>query len=223
MALKILIVEDEPRLAEILRKYIAQANMVPYCLNSGLDVVSWVEQKHPDLVLLDLMLPGKDGMAICQELRRTSNVPIIMVTARTEEIDCLLGLEMGADDYICKPFSPREVVARIKTVLRRSNLNQISATKGLVIEPESFKATLNGHSLDLTTVEFKMLALLAKHPGRIYSRDKIMDQIYSNQKDISDRTIDSHIKNLRKKIARILPDAELVHSVYGVGYKFENL
>jgi two-component system response regulator BaeR len=221
MTKKILIVEDEPRLATLLADYTRQAGLEPHCLDNGLEVLPWFEHERPDLILLDLMLPGKDGISICREIRRTSDVPIIMVTARVEEIDRLLGLELGADDYICKPFSPREVIARVKAVLRRSSPEQIQSTLGLTLDQERYKATLNNRDLELTAVEFQLLTLLASKPGRIYSRDQVMDQIYPDQRIVSDRTIDSHIKKLRKKIAMVLPGVELVHSVYSVGYKYE--
>jgi len=219
----ILIVEDEQKLASLLHDYLQRANYSPHCLYSGLEVLPWLRQHHADLVLLDLMLPGRDGMEICKELRTFSNVPVIMLTARVEEIDRVLGLELGADDYICKPFSPREVVARVKAVLRRAGggapLRMGEA--GLVLDELSYKAMLNGRDLGLTAVEFKLLSYLVAHPGRIFSRDQLMGCIYTEQRIVNDRTIDSHIKKLRRKIAEVAPNEELVHSVYGVGYKFE--
>ncbi len=221
MSLKILIVEDEPRLASLLSDYIAQAGMLPHCIDNGLEVVSWVREHRPDLILLDLMLPGKDGMEICKEVRSFSELPIIMVTARVEEIDRLLGLELGADDYICKPFSPREVVARIKAVLRRSAGREVVAQAELVLDESRYLATLHSQKLDLTAVEFQLLSVMAKAPGRIYSRDQLMEKIYSDRRIVEDRTIDSHIKKLRKKLNAVSEGGELIHSVYGVGYKFE--
>lgn len=217
----ILIVEDEQKLASLLHDYLHQSAFSPHCLANGLEVVDWVRTHRPELILLDLMLPGRDGMEVCKEIRSFSSVPIIMITARIEEIDRLLGLELGADDYICKPFSPREVVARIKAVLRRAGGSSMVKARGLVLDESCLKATLHGHSLDLTAVEFKLFNYLAAHPGRIFSRDQLMERIYADQRIVSDRTIDSHIKKLRKKIADIVPDEELLHSVYGVGYKFE--
>jgi two-component system response regulator BaeR len=167
------------------------------------------------------MLPGKDGMAICREVRAFSNVPIIMVTARVEEIDRLLGLELGADDYICKPFSPREVVARVRAVLRRAEGGPEVSRRDLELDAERFRAAFRGRALDLTAVEFQLLRLLASEPGRIFTRNQIMSVIYADHRVVSDRTIDSHVKKLRRKIAAASPDEELVHSVYGVGYKFE--
>lgn len=219
---KILIVEDETRLAELHRDYLHQSGYQTEWLADGLKVIPWVKENAPSLILLDLMLPGKDGLEICKEIRHFSNVPIIMVTARVEEIDRLLGLELGADDYICKPFSPREVVARVKTVLRRSSPHQQEEPQQLLtLDEERYQATLNGQKLDLTAVEFKLLSILAEKAGRIYSRDQLMDRLYSDQRIVCDRTIDSHIKKLRKKIALAAPKLELIHSIYGVGYKYE--
>lgn len=218
---KILIVEDEQKLASLLHDYLVQAAFEPFCLADGLAVVAWVRENRPDLILLDLMLPGRDGIAICKDLRGFSSIPIIMVTARVEEIDRLLGLELGADDYICKPFSPREVVARVRAVLRRTGPGSVLQTQGLVLDESRYKATLHGQDLHLTAVEFKLLGFLVANPGRIYSRSQLMDRIYPDQRIVSDRTIDSHIKKLRKKIAEVPASAELILSVYGVGYKFE--
>jgi two-component system response regulator BaeR len=186
-----------------------------------LEVVPWVREREPDLILLDLMLPGRDGMEICREIRTFSAVPVIMVTARIEEIDRLLGLELGADDYICKPFSPREVVARVKAVLRRARDGRMEDVPGLVLDELRYRAALNGRDLDLTAVEFKLLQLLAAHPGRIYRRGQLMERIYPDPRSVSDRTIDSHIKKLRRKIEAADPEARIIHSVYGIGYKFE--
>ena len=217
----ILVVEDEPRLAQLLSDYLKQAGFEPHLIDDGMQVVTWVQDRSPDLILLDLTLPGKDGMEICKEIRAFSQVPIIMVTARVEEIDRLLGLEHGADDYICKPFSPREVVARVKAVLRRSEANTTPSASSLILDETRYLATLHGHKLDLTAVEFQLLKILASNPGRIYSRTELMDRIYTDQRIVCDRTIDSHVKKLRTKISAVAPDADLIYSVYGVGYKFE--
>lgn len=217
----ILIVEDEERLAGLLRDYLAQAGFKSHCMADGREVVGWVRDRQPTLILLDLMLPGRDGMEICKEIRSFSTVPIVMVTARVEEIDRLIGLELGADDYICKPYSPREVVARVKAVLRRTDGRQSLRAAGLCLAEETLGATLNGQELALTAVEFKLLQHLAAHPGRIFSRDQLMERIYADQRIVCDRTIDSHIKKLRKKIQVIAPETDLIRSVYGVGYKFD--
>jgi len=216
----IMIVEDERRLADLHRDYLQQAGFATECLEDGLSVTARVRESLPALILLDLMLPGKDGLEICKEIRKFSDVPIIMVTARVEEIDRLLGLEFGADDYICKPFSPREVVARVKAVLRRSACLQ-EGSNFLHLDEERYLATLQGQVLDLSAVEFQLLSILAAKPGRIFNRDQLMDRIYNDRRIVCDRTIDSHIKKLRKKISAVAPDIEVIHSVYGVGYKYE--
>jgi len=222
MTQQVLIVEDEVKLAQILSEYLIQSGFTSHTIANGLDVVTWVKQHEPDLILLDIMLPGVDGIEICKQLRAFSNVPIIMVTARVEEVDRLLGLELGCDDYICKPFSPREVVARVKAVLRRLQPDHSDSNQfGLVLDEERFKASINGQELVLTAVEFQLLTILYQGQGRIYSRDQLMDHIYRDHRVVSDRTIDSHIKKLRKRIAQVLPNEEIIHSVYGVGYKLE--
>ena len=220
MKQNILIVEDEKRLADLHRDYLQKSGYETKWLEDGDAVVPWVKQNSPDLILLDLMLPGKDGLDICKELRGFSTVPIIMVTARVEEIDRLLGLEFGADDYICKPFSPREVVARVKAVLRRGQ-PMGSSDELLVLDEDCYLATIKGEKLDLTAVEFQLLSILAGRPGQIFSRDQLMERIYNDERIVCDRTIDSHIKKLRKKIAAVAPDLELIRSVYSVGYKYE--
>ena len=219
---KILIVEDEAKLAELLRDYLQQAGFGVSIVSNGRDAIPAVRERLPDLILLDLMLPGRDGMEICRELRSFSPVPVIMTTARVEEIDRLLGLELGADDYICKPYSPREVVARVRAVLRRSNSNNNTPpTSGLQLDEARYCAVWEGQSVELTAVEFQLLRFLAATPGRIYSRQQLMDRIYPDQRSVSDRTIDSHIKKLRRKLLTITAGSELIRSVYGVGYTFD--
>lgn len=220
----VLIVEDEPKIAQLLADYLDQASFGTHRLEDGNNVAEWVRAHNPDAILLDLMLPGKDGMSICRELRAFTDVPILMVTARVEEIDRLLGLELGADDYICKPFSPREVVARVKAVLRRARHAQdqeVSSYRGVSLDRDRFRASVNGRPLDLTPVEFRLLEALLRQPGRVWSRNKLMDVVYTDGRIVSDRTMDSHVKNLRHKLAAALPDEQLVHSVYGVGYRCE--
>lgn len=217
----ILIVEDEPRLAAVLSDYLRQAGFEPHCTGDGREVVPRVRELAPELVLLDLMLPGKDGIEVCKEIRAFSTVPIVMVTARVEEIDRLLGLELGADDYICKPFSPREVVARVKAVLRRAGGHPAAESRGLTLDKDRGKALLHGRDLELTAVEFQLLHFLARHPGHIFSRAQLMDHIYPDRRVVSDRTIDSHVKKLRRKMEAADPAQEWIRSVYGAGYKFE--
>lgn len=221
MSGNILIVEDEPKLASLLADYLRASGFGPFCLGDGAEVMPWVRDHKPDLILLDLMLPGRDGIEVCKDIRTFSRVPIIIVTARIEEIDRLLGLELGADDYICKPFSPREVIARVKAVLRRTHDGQSIQAQGLVLDEHRYRATLHDHDLELTAVEFKLLQFLVANPGRIYGRQQLMDKIYPDERSVSDRTIDSHIKKLRRKIEAVDPEAKLIHSVYGVGYRFE--
>lgn len=220
----ILIVEDEPKIADVLRDYLQAASYTTHVIESGEFVLEWVRERQPSLILLDLMLPGKDGLEVCREVRAVSDVPIIMVTARAEEIDRLLGLELGADDYICKPFSPREVVARVKAILRRVRLTvtaKVEGYRGLLIDQDRFEATVDGVALDLTPVEFRMLSLIGSVPGRVYTRDQLLSTIYLDGRIVGDRTVDSHVKNLRKKLRSAFGDDEVIHSIYGVGYKFE--
>ena len=219
----ILIVEDEAATAEILADYLRLDSYKTHLLIDGLPVVAWVREHKPALVLLDLMLPGKSGLDICKEIRSFSSIPIIMTTARVEEIDRLLGLELGTDDYICKPYSPREVVARVKTVLRRAGNAPTPMVAGLQMDESCYRATLNGHDLQLTAAEFRLLNYLVAHPRRVYNRQQLLNNIYPDERALNDRAIDNYIKNLRKKIAAVSNDCELIHSVYGVGYKFEKL
>jgi two-component system response regulator BaeR len=214
-------VEDEPKLAAVLERYLQSEGFSTRWVANGLDVEEAMRKSVPDLVLLDLMLPGKDGLAICRDLRASSQVPIVMVTARVEEIDRLLGLEVGADDYICKPFSAREVVARVKAVLRRTKPDRAKPGPRLEIEAGGMTATLDGRRLDLTPVEFRVLQALALKPGRIYTRSQLQDLAYDDGRVVLDRTIDSHIKNLRRKVGDVLPGVEVIHAVYGVGFKLE--
>jgi two-component system response regulator BaeR len=218
---KILIVEDEQKLATLLAEYLKASGFETFLLDNGTNVVPWVREHKPDMVLLDLMLPGRDGVDICREVRTFSLVPVIMVTAKVEEIDRLLGLGLGADEYISKPFSPREVVARVKAVLRRTRDGKTIQTQGLVLDEHRYRATLRGNDLGLTAVEFKLLQVLTANPGRIYGRQQLMEKIYPDDRFVSDRTVDSHIKKLRRKIEASDPAAKLIQSVYGVGYKFE--
>lgn len=219
---RILIVEDEEKLARLEADYLHNAGFETFCLADGLAVVPWLKENRADLVLLDLMLPGRDGLDLCRDIRQFSIVPIIMVTARIEEVDRLLGLELGADDYICKPFSPREMTARVKAVLRRMQpLAPEPVSSLLKLDPRSFRISVGKLETELTAVEFQLLQTLYQQPGRIFSRARLMDLMYQDQRIVSDRTIDSHIKKLRKKLADLLPGQELIHSVYGAGYRYE--
>jgi two-component system response regulator BaeR len=216
---KILVVEDEQKLADLLADYLRSSGFEVFTLANGSEVDAWTKTNKPDLIILDVMLPGLDGMEVCKNIRLYSRVPLIMVTARVEEIDRLLGLELGADDYICKPFSPREVVARVKAILRRTHDGQTTNVQGLALDEHTYIAKLHGQDLGLTALEFKLLHFLANHPDRIFSRRQIMGGIYIDERFVSDRTVDSHIKKLRRKIENIDPHTMLIKSVYSVGYK----
>jgi two-component system response regulator BaeR len=233
----LMIVEDEPKLADLLARYMGAAGYATRLIADGRLVVPAVRAEPPDLILLDLMLPGRDGIEICREVRTFSEVPIIIVTARVEEIDRLLGLELGADDYVCKPFSPREMVARVRAILRRTRGRlQPPAGEGpaaadwtdanarpvrLVIDEDRHQVRLEGQLLDLTPVEFRLLAVLAAVPGRVLRRDGLLDHLYADHRVVNDRTVDTHVKNLRRKLMQVVKDRDLIHSVYGIGYKFE--
>lgn len=218
---RILIVEDEPKIAALLDDYLRASAFDTEIIADGAEVVPRVREAAPALMLLDLMLPNRDGISICGEIRQFSNLPIIMVTAKSEEIDRLLGLELGADDYICKPFSPREVVARVKAVLRRGRAEPASEPAPVRIDAEGHRLYVDGREIPVTTIEFQLFALMLGQPGRIWSRGQLMDHMYSDQRVVSERTVDSHIKKLRRKIGETCPGRELIHSVYGAGYRYE--
>ncbi len=218
----ILVVEDEAELAMLIRDYLLRDGLAVHILNDGDSVVEWVREHSPSLILLDIQLPGRDGLTICRELRGFSSVPIILLTARVDEIDRLLGLELGADDYVCKPFSPREVVARVKAVLRRSRdtTAPLTATTAmLTVDPRTYRASYCARSVELTTVELHLLETLLGAPERVFSRSELMDRVYPDYRVVHDRTIDSHIKKLRAKLATLTGEGQFIHSVYGAGYK----
>ncbi len=225
---EILIIEDELKIARLLEEFLQAEGFSVHLHADGASAAKVALTRKPTLIILDLMLPGKDGLSVCREIRNLSNVPIIMLTARVDEIDRLLGLELGADDYICKPFSPREVVARVRTILRRTRDYQqapdpeVLQYRHLRVYPQQFKCLAADTEVDLTPVEFRMLATLMSSPGRVYSREKLMEEAYSDYRVVSDRTIDSHIKNLRRKLT-VSSDStpDLLKSIYGVGYKLE--
>ncbi|MCG2585704.1 response regulator [Massilia sp. TS11] len=213
----ILVVEDDDKIAALLTDYFSAAGFRSTQLANGQAALDYLRSHAVDLVTLDLMLPGLDGVAVCQQLRGFSQVPVIMLTARVDEIDRLLGLETGADDYVCKPFSPREVVARVKVHLRRSQQTPQPTGAAFVVDRERMQILHGGAAVALTPVEFRLLAELIDNPSRVYSRQQLLDFAHEDQRDINDRTIDSHIKNIRRK----LPQSECLQSVYGVGYRFE--
>ncbi len=218
----VLIVEDEKKIADLLNDYLEQNGFRVSCLSSGDRAVEKIKSVMPAVILLDIMLPGVDGITICREVRKFSNIPILMVTARVEEVDRLLGLEIGADDYICKPFSPREVVARVKAVLRRNRPGEVPqrlVAGPIILDESTHQVTIDGKPIDLTPSEFGLLNVLTEFPERVFTRSELMDKVQGYNFEGYDRTIDSHVKNLRKKIAAELPDHELIATVYGIGYK----
>ncbi len=220
-ATPVLVVEDEIKLANLLADYLTADGYAPHKLHHGDEVIDWVKDNQPKAILLDIMLPGKNGIELCKEIRQFSNVPILMVTAKVEEIDRLVGLELGADDYICKPFSPREVLARLKAVLRRAHsaASEQTVLTGLELDEGRLTANCQGLSASLTNVEFHLLKRLAAHPERIFSRENLMENMYSDHRIVNQRTIDSHIKKLRKKLADISQGKDWIQSVYGAGYR----
>lgn len=215
----ILIVEDELELASVTEKYLRQSGFHTQVLDNGSLVTSWVKKHHPDVILLDLMLPGKAGIELCQELVAIADIPIIITTAKVDEVDRLIGLEAGADDYVCKPYSPRELVARVKVCLRRSrNLNPTDDP--LKIDEERLAVTLNERTASLTLIEFNLFRLLYSSPRRIFTRQNIIDKIYYDYRVVSEQTVNSHIRNLRKKLSHLSPNHELIYSIYAVGYRY---
>ena len=220
-ATPVLVVEDDPKIARLLIDYLEASALSAYSVDNGLVAVEEVRRLRPALVLLDLMLPGLDGIAVCRAVRGFSDVPIIMLTARVDEVDRLLGLETGADDYVCKPFSPREVVARVKAQLRRAEGRLGMLALPWQIDDDRLHIVWRRQRLDLTVLEFRMLRLLLSQPGRVFSRNQLLDGVHLQERDVSDRAIDSHIKNLRRKIQVTDPAFAGIASVYGVGYRFD--
>jgi two-component system response regulator BaeR len=224
--MRIAIVEDEPELAALVADYARAAGYDPEVFHDGARALDALTSSMPALVVLDLMLPGLDGLALCRALRAFSEVPVIMVTARVEEIDRLLGLEAGADDYLCKPFSPRELMARIKAVLRRTGqMRGVLRTPAspLTIDEAARRIAVHGKLLDLTPSEYGILAALARRPGQVFSRAQLLDLARAGNANLeaNDRAIDSHVKNLRRKLDAALPGVEAIHSIYGLGYRFD--
>jgi len=217
-----LIVEDEPSLAVLLADTLLDQGFAVSVLTCGAQVVASVRARPPTVVLLDVGLPDADGFELCRSIRAFSQVPLIMITAKAAEADRLRGLDLGADDYICKPFHAAEVAARVRALLRRSiDWREATAGSPLSLDESRYEARWHGVRLDLTPVEFRLLCGLGQRPGRVYSRAALLDMIYLNDHVVSDRTIDSHIKNLRRKLTETVPDQECpIESIYGVGYTF---
>lgn len=219
--LRLLLVEDEATNASLLTESLEAEGFVVDWLRDGDGLIDRIRQQPPALLLLDLGLPGKDGLSLCRDIRQFSTLPIIMITARVEEVDRLLGLEIGADDYVCKPFLAREVVARVRALLRRVGIWKAEPVQlGWHFDAERMQVRFGSHLFVLTTVEFRLLKTLADRPGRLFSRAQLLDAIYADHRVVSDRTVDSHVKNLRRKVAETHPDLDPIESVYGVGYRF---
>lgn len=221
----ILVVDDEPKITRLARDYLEKSGFTVLTSGDGQQALTITRQERPDLIVLDLMLPGLDGLDVCRAIRRESDVPIIMLTARAEEADQLIGLELGADDYITKPFSPRALVARVRALLRRAQgdlLQEETLTEGdLVLDLRRKQLSLKGKIIHLTRSEFLLLETLAKNPGQPLSREKLLESLHDVVYDGVDRSVDSHIKNLRRKIEPDSSTPVYIQTVYGFGYKFQ--
>jgi DNA-binding response OmpR family regulator len=225
----ILIVEDERNLSNLVRRYLEEEGHRVLQTFDGPAALTMAAAEAPDLVILDIMLPGLDGLEVCRRLRQTSIVPILMLTARAEEIDRVVGLEVGADDYLTKPFSMRELLARVRAILRRVEMLRAASepawdevtVAGLRLDPTGYETTLNGQAVELTPKEFALLYLLVRHPGRVFSRAYLLDEIWGYSAEAYDRTVDTHVYRLRQKLGAESQVAQRIVAVRGVGYKFE--
>jgi DNA-binding response OmpR family regulator len=226
MSKKIFVVDDEPQITKVLKIYLEKAGYVVITESDGKNVLAVFQQEKPDFIILDLNLPNVDGLEICKAIRHDSNIPILMLTARVEETDRLIGLELGADDYVIKPFSPREVVARVRTIFRRTNAEpdkvDIIQVGKLVIDLEKHTINLENETIDLTPTEFEILVTLARQPRRVFSRLQIMEQAQGNAFEGYERTIDAHIKNIRLKLEPNPKKPIYILTVFGVGYKLDS-
>jgi len=220
----VLVVDDERQIATIARDYLTRAGFAVTVAADGVSGLELARQKHPDLVVLDLGLPKLDGLEVARALRRESDVPIIMLTARVDESDRLRGFEIGADDYLTKPFSPRELVARVSSVLRRARHDAAGTAKfevaDLSIDAPKMRVARKGTAIDLTATEFQLLAALARHPGRVFTRAQLLDAVRGTDVESFERAIDAHVKNIRRKLERDPHRPRYVLTVYGIGYKF---
>jgi two-component system alkaline phosphatase synthesis response regulator PhoP len=223
----ILVVDDEPRIAEICRDYLERAGFKVITAGNGADALALARTKQPDLVVLDLGLPKMDGLDVTRVLRKHSNVPIIMLTARVEESDKLIGLELGADDYLTKPFSPRELVARVRAVFRRTDIgpgqSDVIRAGDVTLDIPRMQAKVGKRGVELTSTEFELLAMMMRQPGRVFTRGQLLDAIRADPVESFDRAIDAHIKNLRRKLEPDAHSPRYVLTVYGVGYKFADI
>lgn len=222
---KILVVEDEQQIVRVTRAYLERAGHLVIDASDGQMALHQFRHENPDLILLDLMLPKLDGLDVCRVIRKESDVPIIMLTARVEEVDKLIGLELGADDYITKPFSPRELVARVRAVLRRSQRlepeTSLITAGDVTIDPYRRRVTVRGRDVELTPTEFDLLRVFTSNPGRVFSRLELLDRVQGESFEGYERTIDTHVKNLRRKVEVDSSTPRLIETVYGVGYRFQ--
>jgi DNA-binding response OmpR family regulator len=220
----ILVVEDEPQIAALVRDYLVQGGFEPILAHDGEAGLREAKSRKPDLVILDLGLPKRDGIDVIRELRKTSNVPVVVLTARGEESDRILGLELGTDYYVVKPFSPRELVARVRAVLRRVDSRgaetEVIRAGDLEVDLRRLRATIDGRTVDLTAMELQLLAQLAREPGRVFTRGQLLDALHGIAFESFERAIDAHIKNIRKKIEPEPSKPRYIQTVYGVGYRF---
>jgi two-component system, OmpR family, response regulator BaeR len=217
----VLVVEDDPKIARLLLDYLQADGLAAEAVGDGALALERIRAQPPAAIVLDLMLPGLDGLAVCRAVRAFSDVPIVMLTARIDEVDRLLGLDSGADDYVCKPFSPREVIARVKAQLRRAEGRLVAAAVPWTVDDDALRIAWRGHWLPLTPLEFRMLRRLLAQPGRVFSRAQLLDGLRPELREVSDRAIDSHVKNLRRKIQAVEPGCDCIAAVYGVGYRFD--
>ena len=217
----VLVVEDDLRIVRLLLDYLGNAGFDAASVRDGRQALEAIARTPPCLVVLDLSLPGLDGIGVCRAIRAFSDVPVLMLTARIDETDRLLGFEAGADDYLCKPFSPREMIARVQALLRRSERSATEPPPPWQVDDEAYRIVWRGRPLPLTPVEFRVLRLLLGRPGRVFSRDQLLDCAHDRERDVSDRVVDSHIKNLRRKIQAVEPGFDRLVSIYGVGYRLD--
>jgi two-component system response regulator BaeR len=215
------VVEDDPKIASLIVDYLVHAGWQAESIGDGARAMERLRERQPSLLILDLMLPGMDGLEICKTLRGFSAVPVIMLTARVDEVDRLLGLDIGADDYVCKPFSPNELVARVRALLRRAAGLMVQAASPWRVEEDALRISWQGQALPLTQLEFRLMRTFLRQPGRVFSRQQLLDAAHEDFRDVSDRAVDSHIKNLRRKLAAVSPMADRISTVYGAGYRFE--
>ena len=217
----VMVVEDDVKIAQLLADYLTDAGYAPTVIGDGRQVVREVRRSEPAAILLDVMLPGLDGHEVCRAVRQFSATPILMITARVDEADHLTGLDGGADDYICKPFRPKEVLARVRAAIRRAEGQVVAEVRPYRIDDEGLRILWRGDCLGLTPHEFRLLKAMMGRPGRVFTRADLLDLLSEDFRDVTDRAIDSHVKNIRRKISAKAPGTDVIASIYGVGYRFD--